>query len=396
MMKKTNTILTVLFACSLLACQADMDSNQHSKTDFSQHIITEDTADPELIKKQVEKFQSQFKSQETLQSKLKSQEKLRAALKNNCDQKQDDVACETLATKLVEETVALNLLRGIVTCDSDEECHEYTVKIAEKTGALDYFKKAYQYTINNCKQNRLVSCASAYGAYENLFAFSLSNDDKKQLLQDIAAVRQATQKACLSGNSPDSCKFDLVKLYQEEEYLTGDDLTFIQLVKQLQESDDKKWRTNKQLTQLASKLCDNNHPYACQLLGNSAPENSQTATQYYQKSCDLGVGESCFNVAYNLRVGEKNKKNDELQMKSYEKACNYGWMIGGTEPCAYAFYGYHCGLSVPKDTTKAKKYFTTACERGYWNLSGKQCDKDYQQMITTLDDAACKEMKEIQ
>ena len=292
------------------------------------------------------------------------------------------------------ESVAINLIPK----DTVEKCdsNECIGKIAEKTGALDYFKKSYQYKISNCKQNRLVSCASAYGIYEMLFAYSLSNDDKKQLLQDIAAVRQATQKACLSGNSPESCNFDLVKLYQEEEYLTGDDLTFIRLVKKLQESDDKNGEQKKQLTQLASKLCDNNHPYACQLLGNFAPENSQTATQYYQKSCDLGVGESCFNVAYNLRVGEKNKKNDELQMKSYEKACNYGWMIGGTEPCAYAFYGYHCGLSVPKDTTKAKKYFTTACERGYWNLSGKQCDEDYQQMINTLDDAACKEMKEIQ
>ena len=359
MMKKTNTILTVLFACSLLACQADMGSNQHSKTDFSQHIIAEDTAEPELVIKQAEKFQSQFKSQAEFQ----------AALKNNCDQKQDDMACESVAINLIPKDVV---------------------------GASDYFKKAYQYKINNCKQNRLVSCASAYDVYEMLFAYNLlSNDDKKQLLQDIAAVRQATQKACLSGNSPESCNFDLVKLYQEEEYLTGDDLTFIQLVKQLQESDDKNGEQKKQLTQLASKLCDNNHPYACQLLGNFAPENSQTATQYYQKSCDLGVGESCFNVAYNLRVGEKNKKNDELQMKSYEKACNYGWMIGGTEPCAYAFYGYHCGLSVPKDATKAKKYFTTVCKRGYWNLSGKQCDKDYQQMINTLDEAACKEMKEI-
>ena len=151
----------------------------------------------------------------------------------------------------------------------------------------------------------------------------------------VQKERLKVQKECLTGNSPDSC-VRLNLLYQDKQYLSGDDLALIEAAEE---------RNFEKISSIAPKLCPDN-PFACEALGavesNKDNPNPKKVYGYVKQGCDGGSGSACFQAA---QYTESAKTRFEL----YEKSCQFGFWEGGTEPCAYAFYGYQCGIGVGKD-----------------------------------------------
>ena len=102
---------------------------------------------------------------------------------------------------------------------------------------------------------------------------------------DIQKQRIAAQKKCLTGNSPESCE-RLSELYQNEEYLSGDDLALIQAAK------EEDWE---KIRQVATKRCPEN-PFACEALAALEQDKDEKKSyQYAKQACDGGSGSACFS-----------------------------------------------------------------------------------------------------
>ncbi|MDA3076550.1 sel1 repeat family protein [Campylobacter sp. JMF_04 NA10] len=123
------------------------------------------------------------------------------------------------------------------------------------------------------------------------------------------------------------------------------------------------------------KSCNNNISQSCSILGNIYQNGSDDilkdenlSMKYFQKSCINGIYDDCVWSAqlYNLS-------------KDYQKAVelvNIGCENKNFFSCAYLGIYYKKGLGVKQDNQKAKELFEIACNGGF-NKACETLKKDY-------------------
>lgn len=89
------------------------------------------------------------------------------------------------------------------------------------------------------------------------------------------------------------------------------------------------------------------------VLQNKYPTDPNQALKYFQKSCDGGLKNGCFNLSGLYLQGKGTVKKDMKKAMEYSvKSCELGHPWG----CANASRMYHLGDGVTKDEKKAKEF----------------------------------------
>ena len=97
-------------------------------------------------------------------------------------------------------------------------------------------------------------------------------------------------------------------------------------------------------------------------LGDEAYEKGdyQKAAQLYQKTCDSGIAEGCYNLGVLYADGQGVRQDYQKATQLYQKACD-GGDAGG---CYNLGVLYHNGQGVRQNFSTAKQYFGKACDLG--------------------------------
>ncbi|MBR5940309.1 MAG: sel1 repeat family protein [Neisseriaceae bacterium] len=377
-MKKSLSLLILTTLVGLTACQSDSKARISKNVDFSQHILAENTLEDKYIESQIEKFQSQFANKE----------ELFAAVRKLCDEKHDDIACfkvVNVSNDIEIEFIEKNIANKDKPFEGNRVEHPSFLSQQDK---LKYAQKALDLSNEYCQMGRKISCELIPETYPEVFD-ATENKNSPKLAQAMNDSLKALQTACLSQTTPNSCN-NLKELYTDTKRLVGENDEYIQLYNKAADAEgEEREKLKQEVMAMSEKLCAKDHPVACFWLGSLLAEKGESvkARQLYQKSCDLGIGNGCWEIAAAFRGSNKTKKI----ITNYEQACKLGYWEGGIEPCAYAYYAYQCGLGVEKNHAKAKEYFTPACKRGYWHdADSDKCEEEYTKM--PLDDKACEEM----
>ncbi|GFO10711.1 cytochrome c oxidase assembly factor 7 homolog [Plakobranchus ocellatus] len=137
----------------------------------------------------------------------------------------------------------------------------------------------------------------------------------------------------------------------------------------------------------------------CLLTGKGVPGNKAdliSALQYYEKSCDLGLGGGCFNAAQ-LRMTDKVKsqQNTDKLVALLDRACE----LKDGEACYRLSAFYLVGTLVEKNLKKSFNLAKAGCEAGSMfacnNLSLMYRHGNGTQKDETLSQAAKKRAKEL-
>ena len=89
------------------------------------------------------------------------------------------------------------------------------------------------------------------------------------------------------------------------------------------------------------------------VLQKKHPTDLSQALTYFQKSCDGGLKNGCFNLSGLYLQGKGMVKKDMKKAMEYSvRSCELGHPWG----CANASRMYHLGDGVAKDEKKAKKF----------------------------------------
>lgn len=89
------------------------------------------------------------------------------------------------------------------------------------------------------------------------------------------------------------------------------------------------------------------------VLQNKYPTDPNQALKYFQKSCDGGLKNGCFNLSGLYLRGKGTVKKDMKKAMEYSvKSCELGHPWG----CANVSRMYHLGDGVTKDEKKAKEF----------------------------------------
>ena len=97
-------------------------------------------------------------------------------------------------------------------------------------------------------------------------------------------------------------------------------------------------------------------------LGNEAYEKGdyQKAAQLYQKTCDSGIAEGCYNLGVLYADGQGVNQDYQKAAQLYQKACDGG----DAEGCYNLGLLYGNGQGVRQNFSTAKQYYGKACDLG--------------------------------
>ncbi|MAZ02504.1 MAG: hypothetical protein CMN56_05135 [Sneathiella sp.] len=119
-----------------------------------------------------------------------------------------------------------------------------------------------------------------------------------------------------------------------------------------------------------STYCTEGNARACTVLGaryqqgRSLPKNLSSATEYYEKACNLGSPKSCFDFA-ELQFKHNNQRVEATAI--FEKLCNQTDMMMA---CQYASSIYERGVDdIPANAEKSKAYWAHGKEVRYLPIS---------------------------
>jgi len=127
--------------------------------------------------------------------------------------------------------------------------------------------------------------------------------------------------------------------------------------------------------------------------GRGVDQNKRKAFKLFQKSCRGGHISGCTNLGVMYEDGAGVKKNHRKAIKLYTKACNQGYgkacgnlgvifyadgdkargalydaracEEGDVRGCSNLGYDYEHGAGVRQNVTKARLFYTKACQKGY-------------------------------
>ena len=88
--------------------------------------------------------------------------------------------------------------------------------------------------------------------------------------------------------------------------------------------------------------------------------NKQKAVKLWEKACEGGHMEGCFNSGILYSTGDGVKQNKQKAVEFYEKACDAGKIDG----CYNVGNIYFKGDGVKRNLQKAKKFYKKACDAG--------------------------------
>ncbi len=83
---------------------------------------------------------------------------------------------------------------------------------------------------------------------------------------------------------------------------------------------------------IAQAACDENDAKGCFYLGFKFQQETQLeqANVYYEKACGLNFAVGCLSLANNFRQGLGVKKDMQVSIKFYQKACDLGEKLACT------------------------------------------------------------------
>ena len=87
----------------------------------------------------------------------------------------------------------------------------------------------------------------------------------------------------------------------------------------------------------------------------------ELSREYFQKACDLGISESCHELAKSYYT--KEPKNIEKFVELIDKECDIDALA--CEILGFAYWGEYKALKVGQDTNKAMNYFKRGCNLDY-------------------------------
>jgi len=86
----------------------------------------------------------------------------------------------------------------------------------------------------------------------------------------------------------------------------------------------------------------------------------QKAAQLYQKACDGGNSDGCYNLGLLYVSGRGVKQDYQKAVKLFKKDCD----SGNAEGCYNLGVAYNNGKGVKQDFYTAKQYYGKACDLG--------------------------------
>jgi TPR repeat protein len=94
--------------------------------------------------------------------------------------------------------------------------------------------------------------------------------------------------------------------------------------------------------------------------GSSAAKDSPSAASFYQKACDAGKAEGCYELAGKYESGKGVAKDDFRASDLYSKACTAGIVRG----CTGLATKYQFGMGIGKNVMRARQLWNKACSMG--------------------------------
>lgn len=94
--------------------------------------------------------------------------------------------------------------------------------------------------------------------------------------------------------------------------------------------------------------------------GNGVAQDGVRAVALYERGCDVGFGQSCFNLALDYQEGKTGDPNESKATLFFEKACDNGEAKG----CFNAGISYRRGRGVAQNAEKSAILFQKACDGG--------------------------------
>ncbi|GAA9170833.1 hypothetical protein HpHA188_05640 [Helicobacter pylori] len=105
------------------------------------------------------------------------------------------------------------------------------------------------------------------------------------------------------------------------------------------------------------------NPEELVLLGIKSYEKQDfsQAKGYFEKACDLNIGDGCNGLGMLYKNGQGVEKNSKKAAYLYSRACELkdGW------GCSFLGVLYYNGDGVKQDSKKAAALFEKACKLGY-------------------------------
>ncbi len=98
--------------------------------------------------------------------------------------------------------------------------------------------------------------------------------------------------------------------------------------------------------------------------GHGVEQDTAKALEYYEKACDLGLGEGGMALGVLYANGQDTLRQDYTRAKTYfERACD----LGDGRGCYVLGTIYEDGGIVKQDMSKAKELYGKACDLGSQN-----------------------------
>ncbi|WQZ22313.1 sel1 repeat family protein [Helicobacter pylori] len=85
------------------------------------------------------------------------------------------------------------------------------------------------------------------------------------------------------------------------------------------------------------------------------------AKKYFEKACDLNIGDGCENLGVLYTTGRGVEKDSTKAAQFCSKACN----LNNSWGCGFLGFLYEYGQGVEKNLTKAAYFYSKACKLGF-------------------------------